>query len=208
MGHESAHGPADVLHQSVRAARSADSCEHGRRVRGRPPRYVRIGEAGEHPPAQQILLLLPVSQGETRKVVGGVPLREVSQRPWLAARITDRCGVRDQLLELTRLVSRLLLVGELREDALPGGRIGGDDAIAGFADAGCVDPCAVLELRERLLAVPTGHDWLPPHGTQRDALLRMAAVGNFVPEIVPGERWHVRKPLYHKANLVWGTLSP
>jgi len=55
-----------------------------------------------------------------------------------------------------------------------------------------------LELGERLLAV-AGHDGRPPFGTQRYRLLWMAAVDNFVPEIVPGSAAR-SKPLDHKAT--------
>jgi hypothetical protein len=41
---------------------------------------------------------------------------------------------------------------------------------------------AVLELGERPLAIATRHNSRPPRGTQHYALLRMAAVGNFVPK--------------------------
>lgn len=128
-------------------------------------------------------------------MVGRVAIGEVGDGAGSAVtRIAEQREMSDQLFELAGLRARLLLGRELGEDALTGGWVGGDDTEALLAAAGRVDPGAVLELREGLLAIPTGHDW-PPRGTQRDALLRMAAVGNFVPEIVPGERWHASETL-------------
>ena len=74
-----------------------------------------------------------------------------------------------------------------------------DHPVAGLAGGRGVDAGAVLELGERLLAI-AGHDRRPPRGTQRYGLLRMAAVGNFLPETCARQREHARHTFYHKAK--------
>jgi hypothetical protein len=114
--------------------------------------------------------------------------------------VADGGGLGDELLQLTSLRPGRVFGAALDEDALARHGIGRNDAVAGFALGGGVDAGAVLELGERLLAVAAGHDRRPPFGTQRDALLRMAAVGTFVPETCARQREHARKTFYHKGK--------
>jgi hypothetical protein len=115
--------------------------------------------------------------------------------------IADGGALGDDLLQLPGLGPGLFLGAALGEDPLAGHRVVGNHPVAGLAGGGGVDAGAVLELGERLLAIPTGHDRRPPRGTQRYGLLRMAAVGNFVPESCARQREHARHTFYHKAKL-------
>jgi hypothetical protein len=154
---------ADVLHQGIGAAGAAHGGDHRGGV-GRGPRRDGPGaDAGQHPAAQQVGLLLTEPQRQTRQVIldaaAGEPLHRPRPR---ILRVTDRGGQRDELFELTSLGPRRVFGSALDEDPLTRDRIGGHDPVAGLARRGGVDAGAVLELGERLLAIPTGHDRKPP----------------------------------------------
>jgi hypothetical protein len=129
MGNQGAHDRPDVLHQGVGATGPAHRGDHRRRVGRGPSRDGAGADAGQHPAAQQVGLLLPGPHRQTRQVVLDVAGGQTLHRPRpRILRVADGRSLGNELFKLTGLGPRQLFGAALDEDPLPRHGVGGAGA--------------------------------------------------------------------------------
>jgi hypothetical protein len=208
MRDQGSHDSPNVVDECVGAAGLSDGGDHRRGVGRGPGGNGAAAEAGQHPAAQQVGLLLPEPHRQARQMILDVAGGESLYRAWAGVMwIADGRGLGDEPFELAGLGACRLFGAALDEDPLTRDHVGSDDPVTGLGGGGGVDARAVLELGQRLLAV-AGHDSGPRRGTQRYGCYGWPPWATLCPNPVPGSESTLHTPYPTRPNAHGNTLQP